>query len=156
MSASEPSPEPYPGPYPPVAQLVPHEPPMLLVDELIAWTSTTAQVRAKVRAGGPFVVEGRVPASILLEYMAQAIAVADGMTGHVTGREGIGLLLGSRELRFEVDGVEVGDTLDMFVEQQFADSKIASYACRLEREGVQLASGVINVMITTAQEVMGA
>jgi predicted hotdog family 3-hydroxylacyl-ACP dehydratase len=134
--------------FPPVADLVPHEAPMILVDELIEWSPTHARVRAQVRRGGPFVSDGRLPATILLEYMAQAIAVADGMSGRVTGRRDIGLLLGVRELNLEVDAVAAGDLLDIHVVQRFCDDKLASYACEVRRDKQVLASGAVNVMIS--------
>jgi predicted hotdog family 3-hydroxylacyl-ACP dehydratase len=87
-----------PSSYPPVAELVPHEAPMILVDELVEWSPTHARVRAQVRRGGPFVDAGQLPGTILLEYMAQAVAVAEGMSGRVSGRGDIGVLLGVREL----------------------------------------------------------
>ena len=140
--------------FPPVAKLVPHEAPMILVDELVEWCPSAALVRARIRDGGPFVHEGQVPGTILLEYMAQAIAVADGMTGRMTGRSDIGLLLGTRELSLEVDAVAVGDTLELRVEQEFADQKLARYACEVQREGQRIAAATINVMVVAAQEVM--
>jgi predicted hotdog family 3-hydroxylacyl-ACP dehydratase len=134
--------------YPPVAELVPHEPPMILVDELVEWSPTQARVRAHVRRGGPFVSDGRLPATILLEYMAQAIAVADGMAGRGNGRRDIGLLLGVRELNLAVDFVSAGDTLDIHVVQRFLDDKMASYACEVRRDDQTLASGAVNVMFS--------
>lgn len=144
--------EPSQRPFPPVAELVPHDPPMILVDELVEWSPTQALVRAQIRRGGPFVIADRLPATILLEYMAQAIAVADGMTGHVTGRRDIGLLLGIRELSLEVEELEVGDSIDIRVEQRFADTKLASYACEVRRADQRLAHGTVNVMIAPPEE----
>lgn len=137
-----------PSGYPPVAQLIPHEAPMILVDELVAWTPTHAQVRAHVRRGGPFVVDGQLPATILLEYMAQAVAVADGMTGRVSGRREIGLLLGVRELNLEVDAVAIGELLDIHVAHRFSDGTLASYDCEVRRAQQVLARGTVNVMIS--------
>lgn len=137
--------------FPPVAELVPHEPPMILVDELVEWSPTHALVQAQVRRGGPFVSDGKLPATILLEYMAQAIAVADGMSARATGRRDIGLLLGVRELNLEIDAVAVGDVLDIHVAQRFGDDKLAAYACEVRRGGEVLASGVVNVMISVKQ-----
>jgi len=142
-------------PYPPVAELVPHDAPIILVDELLEWSPTQARVRARVRRGGPFVSEGRLPATILLEYMAQAIAVADGMAGHIDGRRDIGLLLGARELVLEVDAVEVGDELDLLVEQRFCDGRTASYACEARRGEQLLASATVNVMIAAPDQLTG-
>lgn len=137
--------------YPPVAQLVPHEAPMILVDELIEWSPTHAQVRAQVRRGGPFVSDGQLPATILLEYMAQAVAVADGMSGRESGRREIGLLLGVRELKLEIDAVAIGDVLDIHVAHRFRDAALASYDCEVRRAGRVLASGAVNVMISRPQ-----
>jgi predicted hotdog family 3-hydroxylacyl-ACP dehydratase len=152
MSESSQEQEPPPSEFPPVAELVPHDAPMILVDELVEWSPTRARVRARVRRGGPFVTQGRLPATILLEYMAQAIAVADGMGARITGRTDIGLLLGIRELDLAVAEVEVGDELDIHVEQRFADTKLASYDCEVRREGRRLAGGTVNVMIAPPEE----
>jgi predicted hotdog family 3-hydroxylacyl-ACP dehydratase len=128
---------------------------MILVDELIEWSPTRACVRAQVRRGGPFVSEGRLSATILLEYMAQAIAVADGMTARESGRvdrPDMGLLLGVRELKLTVDAVAVGDVLDIHVAPRFGDGTLASYDCEVRRTDELLASGAINVMLSTPGE----
>ena len=149
----------------PVAELVPHEPPMLLVDELLEWCPERARVRATIRAGGPFVSGGRMPATILLEYMAQAIAVAEGMAERQGGAKqggakrdehAVGLLLGTRDLELRVDALAVGDRLDLRVVREASDGKLARYACTAHRaddlrdEPLALAS--ITVMITSADE----
>jgi predicted hotdog family 3-hydroxylacyl-ACP dehydratase len=141
-----------PRSFPPVAELVPHEPPMLLVEALLEWSPDEALVGAKVRAGSPFVSGDRMPATILLEYMAQAIAVASGMTDHQQGRAigEIGLLLGTRELELCCDELAVGDALELRVVREFADEKLARYACTTTRAGELLARATINVMTTVA------
>jgi predicted hotdog family 3-hydroxylacyl-ACP dehydratase len=121
---------------------------MLLVDELVEWSPTHAWVRAQVRRGGPFVSDGRLPATILLEYMAQAVAVACGMNGRASGSREIGLLLGVRELNLEIDAVEIGDLLDIHVAHRFRDDALASYDCDVRRAGRVLASGAVNVMLS--------
>lgn len=142
-------------PFPPVAELVPHEPPMLLVEELVEWSESAALVRATIRAGSPFVAGERMPATILLEYMAQAIAVANGMADRLRGRAAseVGLLLGTRELDLQVDELAVGDVLELRVAREFRDDKLARYACTAERAGEQLARATINVMVTSAKEI---
>jgi predicted hotdog family 3-hydroxylacyl-ACP dehydratase len=134
---------------------------MILIDELVEWSPERALVRARVRAGGPFVVAGRMPATILLEYMAQAIAAAEGMSGrqrerapshqasHQASRQAPGLLLGTRELELDAEELSVGDTLEIHVERSFSDpdSGLASYACEVQRDGQRLAAAVVNVMI---------
>ena len=139
--------------FPPVSELVPHAAPMILVDRLVAWSAERAHVQALVRAGGPFVVEGRVPGTILLEYMAQAIAVANGWRQRIHHlAPGAGLLLGTRELELAVDDVGVGDHLDIHIEREFDDGKLARYACRVEAGGHRIAEATINVIATTPEE----
>lgn len=146
---------------PAMAELVPHDPPMLLVDAITAWTPTTATVVTKIRAGSPFVVDGRVPASFGLEYMAQAVAAAKGAARHLGAGEAstdaqppIGMLLGSRELRLMVESFAVGDALEIHVEREYDDGTLARYVCELRRDrgeaaeaGELLAGASLTVMI---------
>lgn len=152
--------------FPPVAELVPHAAPMLLVDELIAWSWEQAWVQATVRAGGPFVIGGQMPGTILLEYMAQAIAVAEGMAtraaggdpqaGAQVGEGAVGLLLGTRDLELRVGWLAVGDRLDLRVRREASDGQLARYACTAQRSnepgGEPLALASITVMMTSAKE----
>lgn len=137
-----------PAMLPPVAELVPHEPPMLLIDELVAWTPEQARVRAQVRAGSPFVEAGRAPALVLVEIMAQAVAAASGMAHRQRGGQlGRGVLLGTRELELTIDELQVGDQLFIDVTRQFDEGKLLRYACTVEREGQTIARAELNVMI---------
>lgn len=140
--------------FPPVAELVPHEPPMLLVDELIEWSPEVARVRATIRAGSPFVTGDGMPATILLEHMAQAIAVANGMADRVAGRVSgeIGLLLGTRELELHCQQLAIGEVLELRVVREFSDGKLARYACTTTRAGELLARATINVMVSSTEE----
>jgi predicted hotdog family 3-hydroxylacyl-ACP dehydratase len=141
--------------FPPVAELVPHEPPMLLVDELLEWSPETALVRATIRAGSPFVSQDRMPATILLEHMAQAIAVANGMADRAAGRVAseLGLLLGTRELELHCDELAVGDVLELRVVREFSDGKLARYACTAAHAGELVARATINVMLVSTEEI---
>lgn len=149
---------------PPVIELVPHEPPMLLIDELIEWSPAQALIHATIRPGNPFVSDGQMPATVLLEYMAQAIAAADGMAirqgsgqGSGQGDGDVGLLLGTRELELRVDALALGDRLALRVVREYSDGKLARYACTAQRigdpEDELLAIATINVMMTSAEEV---
>ncbi|KIG15842.1 3-hydroxydecanoyl-[ACP] dehydratase [Enhygromyxa salina] len=130
---------------------------MLLIDELVEYSPTRALVRARVRPGGAFVVAGHVPATILLEYMAQAIAAAEGMharntppsPGRRRGERSPGLLLGTRELELGTQTLAVGDTLEIHVVQSFSDpdSGLACYDCEVQRDGQRVAAALVNVML---------
>lgn len=142
---------------PPIRELLPHEPPMLLLDELVSWSPERAQLRATVRAGSPFVVDGRMPAACCLEYMAQAAAAARGIEQHLRGvAPSLGVLLGTRELRLELESLAVGDELDIAVTEEFSDQKLARYACELRRAGELVAAATLNVMSASVEELGGA
>ncbi|NVB42505.1 hypothetical protein G6O69_32075 [Pseudenhygromyxa sp. WMMC2535] len=143
-------------PWPPVAELVPHEPPMLLIEAVLDWSPERARISATVRPGSPFVHEGRLEASYCLEYMAQAIAAARGLQVRLSGEPpSMGVLLGSRELRLEVESLAVGDALELVVERVYVEGKLGSYACETWRAGQRVASATINVMSASAEDLAG-
>ncbi len=143
--------------WPPVAELVPHEPPMRLVDELLDWAPDRARVRARVRANNPLAQAGKVPATILLELMAQAIAVAAGMNERVAGRRSdVGLLLGTRELDLHVTELVIGDELTIDVVRSIEQDKLARWACTVERGDQTLARAELNVWAGRPDEQQGA
>jgi predicted hotdog family 3-hydroxylacyl-ACP dehydratase len=95
-----------------------------------------------------------MPATILLEHMAQAIAAANGMADRVAGRASseMGLLLGTRELELFCDELAVGEVLELRVVREFSDGKLARYACTAARADELLARATINVMVMPVEE----
>lgn len=59
---------------PPVAALVPHAGPMCLLDRVIDWDAAGIRCEATVGEAHPLQVDGRLPATSLIEYAAQAMA----------------------------------------------------------------------------------
>src|SRR5690606_39184237 len=68
-------------------------------------------------------------------------------------RAEVGLLLGTRELELACEELSVGDTLELRVVREYADGKLARYACTATRAEQLLARATINVMTTTAEEI---
>src|SRR4051812_987193 len=96
--------------HPPVAALLPHRPPMLLLDEVCAVAQAGLTCRAVVRATSLFVREGQAHVVLALEYMAQTVAAFVGLRALARGEPiRVGYLVGSREVVFEVDHLAVGD-----------------------------------------------
>jgi len=145
--------------FPPLIDLVPHKPPMLLLDRVLAYSNDVVRCEVQIRADSPFVEDGQVPAVVGLEYMAQAIAAYAGMTARIEHREfRMGLLLGSRDLRFATDGFAVGDRLLVEARRTWGENDLGSFACKIERaqerdgdgdgdgaDGTPLASGTLTV-----------
>lgn len=83
-------------------RLIPHEPPMLLVQTLVekkedGVEGSVSVVEAEIPRSGPFVCDGRLLPEYYIEVMAQAIAASDGYpqvegkhpaTGLLTGIDG--------------------------------------------------------------------
>ncbi len=79
--------------------LIPHRPPMVLIDEVLQFGPATIRARRTVREGDPFVTpDGREDAA-LLEVIAQTIAAGDALfakskggrvvKGYLTGMTGV-------------------------------------------------------------------
>jgi predicted hotdog family 3-hydroxylacyl-ACP dehydratase len=77
--------------FPPVADLVPHAPPALALDELLAWRPGEATARITVREHGLLVVGDGVDACVTLELMAQTAAAC---LGYEAFRSGGGVRVG--------------------------------------------------------------
>jgi len=100
---------------PPVADLVPHEPPMLAVEELLACEAGRARARLRV-PDRLFARDGRVEAVVALEYMAQVVAAC---LGHEAAREGegtrVGMVVACRRMTIERPVLVVGEELTVDV-----------------------------------------
>lgn len=76
----------------PIAELVPHRPPMQWLRALTDCTETTATATACFTAGHFAVVQGVVPETALIECVAQTVAAALGYRSRITGVVNPGLL----------------------------------------------------------------
>jgi predicted hotdog family 3-hydroxylacyl-ACP dehydratase len=132
---------------PPIAELLPHRGPALLLDELIAQAPERVTCRVTVRADAAYARDGRLPAVLALEYMAQTIGAWVGLRARARGEPvRIGFLLGTRELRLFVDDFAAGDVLDVDAEHVWGDSALGSFRCAVRRAGSSqvLAEATIN------------
>jgi predicted hotdog family 3-hydroxylacyl-ACP dehydratase len=131
---------------PPVADLVPHAAPMVLLDELVEVQSNQIVARSIVRADAPFVEAAGLPALVTLEYMAQAVAAYAGLQARADGEAvRLGFLLGCRDLRIHCDFVPIGATLVVTSQRTWGDSQLGSFACTVACDGVIVAEAVLNV-----------
>lgn len=100
-------------------RLVPHQPPMRMIDALTAVGERTATVAATVTATNPFCREGVLAEAAHLELMAQAAAALHGFRTQVRhdGTPHRGMLVGARD--FEVcDVIRVGDVLNISLHKE--------------------------------------
>lgn len=134
--------------FPPVRELVPQRPPMLLLDAVTAWDGAQLECAVGVRADWLLVEHGRMPAAGLLEVMAQAVAALCGLRGRALGEPvRVGLLTGCRALRLQVPTVPVGTLLRVRARQIVDLGAAAEFECQVSTgDGRLLADGALQVV----------
>ncbi len=122
---------------------------MALIDELAEVNVDWARCRAVVRADNPFLVGDRLPAWILIEYMAQSVAVLAGYARASQGGEPRhGLLLGCRNLWFADVALEVGSRLEIEVSEVARYEQLGSFSGKVTGGDTEAAKGTISVYET--------
>ncbi len=130
----------------PVDTLIPHQPPMRVVDTLDAVGERSATVTASVTAEMPFAgPDGVLDSAVYLEMMAQAIATLNGFR-QLEKSEAVpeGYLLGAKKVEIMAPA-RVGDrlTVHVFKYARFGDFGIVRGT--VSRNGTLLARGEIKV-----------
>ena len=133
--------------FPPIAQLVPHAAPMLLLDGLVAHDGERAVCTVTVRDGRPFVEDHRVPTVVTLEYMAQTVAAYAGYEGYqIGGPVEIAFLIGCRRMRSHQPYVPVGSTLTIEAHHVWGDNALGTFACTATlADGTPVAEATLSV-----------
>jgi predicted hotdog family 3-hydroxylacyl-ACP dehydratase len=129
--------------------LLPHKPPMVLIDAVRAWGEGRLEATVAVRPGISFFVpEQGVPAYVGMEYMAQACGAYAGLQAMAAGEPvRVGLLLGTRRYLAQVGWFEPGQALDIKIVELFRDGSIGMFDCRIEHEGRTLATAQLSVYL---------
>ena len=130
--------------FPPIAEVVPQRPPMLLLDRVLSFDGVRVVCELCLEPNSPFVQAGEsggevpaeVPAIVGLEYMAQAAAAAAGLSA----RE-----IGCRNLTIAVDSFRVGDRLIVEARRTFGEKDLGSFACQVRRGDDVLVEGALTV-----------
>jgi predicted hotdog family 3-hydroxylacyl-ACP dehydratase len=134
------------GPFPPIRALVPHRPPMLLVDEILESETGRTVCRVVIRDDSPFVEAGRVSPMVAVEYMAQCVAAGAGLHGHERGEPvRVGYLIGAREITLPAEPFAVGDVLRVEASHVWGDAVLGNFRCSVERGGEVIARATLNV-----------
>ncbi len=130
----------------PIADLLPHEAPMLLLDRVEGYSADTAVAVVEIRPDHPLLAEDGVPAHVGIELMAQACGTHVGALARAEGQPvKLGFLLGSRDFRCDTDGFQVGDVLRIAVSVILMEDGMGVYDCRIERDGEAIATARLNL-----------
>ncbi|MCY9870642.1 hotdog family protein [Vibrio barjaei] len=141
--------------FPDIAELLPHDAPMILVDRLIDVQEESVHCQVDIGEHQLFFdnESKTTPAYVGIEFMAQSIAAWSGFHAKQKGETPpIGFLLGSRRYQVDCDRFEQGQTLDIYAEKVIEDSGMAVFSARIELDGVQLASCQLNVYVPSEQK----
>ena len=133
--------------YPPIVELVPHRPPMLLLDRVLSYDGERVVCETVLGPDSPFAEQGEVPAVVGIEYMAQTIAAGAGLSARDKGDQAgrTGFLLGCRNLSIAVDSFQVGDRLTIEARRTWGENQIGSFACKVQRGSEVLVEGALTV-----------
>ncbi len=135
----------------PVASDIPHQPPMRIVDTLLAVGERSAETLTEIRPDMPFVdADGKLDEIMYLEIVAQSIAALNGFRERVNGNRSQGYLLGAKSFRVHRSAA-VGDVLNVVVRKtaKFGDFGIINGVIR--RGETVLAEGDIKVWHTNGK-----
>ncbi len=134
----------------PLEELLPHRPPMVLIDAVESFDAEARRLVARVTIGeNQLFVDGKgVPNWVAIEYMAQTAAALVGYYDrHVAPGQPArpGLLLGTRKLDLKFERFEAGRTYHIAAENAFCDSDAASFVCSIEDDsGATVATANLN------------
>jgi len=141
--------------YPEIDTLVPHAAPMLLVRRVLEHSPRETVCEVYTADSVLFADrDGRVPAWVGLEYMAQCAAVHGGLAAHVAGIvPPVGMLLGTRRLELAVGWFETGQILRVAARRVHAGTQMLSFAAAIHdgRGGRVLAEARINIYLAGQQ-----
>ena len=134
----------------PLDELLPHRPPMVLIDAVESFDAEARRLVARVTIGeNQLFFDGKgVPNWVAIEYMAQTAAALVGYYDrHVAPGQPArpGLLLGTRKLDLKLERFEAGRKYRISAENAFSDSDAASFVCSIEDDsGATVATANIN------------
>jgi predicted hotdog family 3-hydroxylacyl-ACP dehydratase len=129
-----------------ITELLPHRPPMVLLDKILAYDERSLTATLTVRATTAFLEPDGVPVHIGLEYMAQACGAFAGVWARERGEAiKVGFILGTRQYRAHVPGFRRGERLAISVSVLYQDEQMGAFDCRIEVMGVLAAEAQVSV-----------
>lgn len=124
--------------YPAPAELLPHQPPAVLVDAILADDVDGIEALARIGAAHPYFEPGHgVPSWVAIEMLAQTAGLLAGLAARRSGEPPRrGMLLGSRHLHAEVPWFAEGSALHLLVRRGMdSDSGISTCEGRVVLDG---------------------
>jgi predicted hotdog family 3-hydroxylacyl-ACP dehydratase len=134
--------------YPELDHLIPHRPPMQLIDRVIAADKEVARAEVVIRSDNAFFTPARgVPAYVGFEMMAQTVCAFDGLARWRAGLGPAGgFLLGCRRYVATREWFAEHERLEIEVRSQLEPGELGSFACRIfDAAGSETATSTVVV-----------
>jgi predicted hotdog family 3-hydroxylacyl-ACP dehydratase len=139
----------------PVADYLPHRPPMLLIDDIVEVTAHRAVCRTTIHPDCVFAIDGLVHPTAMIEFVAQACAIYVGVGSARAGDpQPLGLIMACREISFDVDSFAVGDELMIVANKVFGQKQLAAFTATVARGDALCATiqlSVVDAELTAPQ-----
>lgn len=139
----------------PVADYLPHRPPMLLIDDIVEVTDARAVCTTTIHPDCVFAIADRVHPAAMIEFVAQTCAIGVGVQGARKGEPPrTGLILACREIAFAIDEFAVGDQLTITVHRVFGQTQMAAFSGTVSRGGqvcVTILLSVVDAELAASQ-----
>lgn len=134
---------------PPIEELLPHRPPMILLSALVHYDAESVSALTHIGASSPFFDTDldAVPAYIGIEYMAQTVAAWGGAKARDGGGSvKLGFLLGTRRYQPQVQTFPRGAELLIEAHEVMRDdSGLGIYQCSIHCQGELWVQARLNV-----------
>ena len=131
----------------PAARYLPHQPPMLLIDDIVEVTEQRAVCRAMIRPDCVFAIDGAVNPAAMIEFVAQVCAIYVGVRSARLGDPPqVGFIMACREVDFEVERFAVGDELTITATKVFGQKQLAAFTGTVARGGARCATVQLSVI----------
>jgi len=114
-----------------VEDVLPHAPPMILIDEIISKGPETLSAGVTIRRGIAFFEAARgVPAHVAIEWMAQTCGAFVGVEARDAGQAvRLGLLLGTRNFRARTPWFRLEERLLVTATMVLRDREVGAFDC---------------------------
>lgn len=135
-----------------IAHLLPHGGDMVLIDRLVAFDDLNVHCRAVIddTATHPLAAAGRLPAIVLVEYAAQAMAVHGGLFASAGENPRAGMLVALGRLDLACEYLETRCELDIHAKRLCGDDYGQIYSFLVSTHDRVLAEGQVTIMIPEA------
>ena len=130
-----------------VNDLLPHAPPMVLLDEVLSWEQGQVSTALTIRPESPFFSpDSYVPSYVGLEYMAQTCGIYAGIEAKNQKQPvRLGFLLGTRNFNATTDRFLLGDRLVIEATEVFRQDGMGVFDCRIKIGNEEVASAQLNL-----------